>query len=408
MAIEDIEQVAATSGGGGGRGASGRPAVRTARIMRITTGGGSLLTPARMVSYGEQAARSAVPLSRALPPELAVYFGAVRAGEAAALAAGGAGAVAPGRRRRIRLHRDITERALLSVSVLQPSAAALAGMSAQARVRFADAQAELLRGEAGGGLATYPYLGLPAGDYLRFVRERCGRNGEGAALFVLDMGMDGATMEKMLDYLAGRGGPVLVPLIYRGAAGTPPPAGRAAVARRLGISRMAFLACQVHREVPAAGCSVSGLHAACFQQGFDMAAPALWSRPPRPSRRSRSRPRRPMAPAAGRTSGGARFFSPETWRIDPLADALASRGMRIVDEFLLSEHNGPDRRLVTSLLGGKSGWPDGNRLLLLQHLARVHEAISSAAEFGRMRTAISERGPGRGAPGTALPPLVLN
>ena len=106
--------------------------------------------------------------------------------------------------------------------------------------------------------------------------------------------------------------------------------------------------------------------------------------------------------------GGARLFSPETWRIGPLADALASRGMRIVDELLLSEHNGTDRRLVTALLGGGGGWPDGSRPLLLRQLARVHEAISSSAEFGRMRVAISERGPGRGAPEIALPLLVRN
>ena len=396
MTIEDIEQVDAPSGG-------------AARVMRITTGGGAFATPARMISHGEQAARSAIPLSRALPHELAVDFGVVRAVDAASLAAGGAAAAAPGLRRRARLHRDITERALLSVSVLQPSAAALACMTAPARVRFADAQAELLRdgpGGGGGGLVTYPYLGLRAGDYLRFVRERRGRDGEGAALFVLDMGMDGATMEKILDCLGGDGAPALVPLIHRGAGGPPsslpskpsPPPGRGVIGRHPGRPKMAFLACQVPREAPAGECSVSGLHAACFQHGFDMAAPAQ-RQPPPPRRRSGSRP----ADAAG----GARFFSPETWRIDPLADALASRGMRLVDEFLLGEHNGPDRMLVASVLGGGGGdAPPARRPLLLRQLARVHEAISSSAEFGRMRAAISERKSGRGAPEIAPPPLV--
>ena len=396
MTIEDIEQVDAPSGG-------------AARVMRITTGGGAFATPARMISHGEQAARSAIPLSRALPDELAVDFGVVRAVDAAALAAGGAAAAAPGLRRRARLHRDITERALLSVSVLQPSAAALACMTAPALVRFADAQAELLRGGpggggGGGGLVTYPYLGLRAGDYLRFVRERRGRDGEGAALFVLDMGMDGATMEKILDCLGGDGAPALVPLIHRGASGPPsPPPGRSVIGRHPGRPKMAFLACQVPREAPAGECSVSGLHAACFQHGFDMAAPAQQQRPPPPPRR-RSSSGRPDDAA-----GGARFFSPETWRIDPLADALASRGMRLVDEFLLGEHNGPDRMLVASVLGGgAAAAPPARRPLLLRQLARVHEAISSSAEFGRMRAAISERKSGSGAPEIAPPPLVRN
>ena len=396
MTIEDIEQVDAPSGG-------------AARVMRITTGGGAFATPARMISHGEQAARSAIPLSRALPDELAVDFGVVRAVDAAALAAGGAAAAAPGLRRLARLHRDITERALLSVSVLQPSAAALACMTAPALVRFADAQAELLRGGpgggGGGGLVTYPYLGLRAGDYLRFVRERRGRDGEGAALFVLDMGMDGATMEKILDCLGGDGAPALVPLIHRGASGPPsPPPGRGVIGRHPGRPKMAFLACQVPREAPAGECSVSGLHAACFQHGFDMAAPAQ-QQPPPPRRRSSCSGR--PADAAG----GARFFSPETWRIDPLADALASRGMRLVDEFLLGEHNGPDRMLVASVLGGGGGGggaPPARRPLLLRQLARVHEAISSSAEFGRMRAAISECKSGSGAPEIAPPPLVRN
>ena len=404
MAIEDIEQAGALSGGG-------HPAEGAARTMRITTDGGRLETPARMVSHGEQVARSDIPMSRALPTELAIDFRVVHGGAAAALASGGdRGEEAASRLgRRIRMYRDITERALLRMSVIQPSAAALAGMSAPARVRFADAQAELLRDECGGGgggLVTYPYLGLGAGDYLRFIGERHERGGEGAALFVLDMGMDGATMEKILAYFRDWRGPVLVPIIYRGSGRSLE--GRAAIGRYLGSPRMAFLACQVPREMPAGGGSVSGIHAACFQQGFDMAAPAQRSPPP-PGRRM------PPRMGAANVAAPARLFSPETWQIEPLADALASRGMRIVDEFLLNEHNGFDRRLITAMLGGRAAGgrsgagrrsPGARRPPPLRQLACVHEAISSSAEFGRMRAVISEREPGAGAPEIALPPLV--
>ena len=194
MTIEAVEQVgAAPEGGESGRdGLPGRPLPSEAafRIMRITTSGGAFETPARMVSYDEQAARSAVPLSRALPTELAVDLRVVRgAGAASILAAARGAGGSPGPDRRARLHCDITERALLRVTVHQPSPAALAGMSPAARVRFADAQAELQPRDESRGVVTYPYLGLRAGDYLWFVRSRR-RAGDGTALFVLDAGID--------------------------------------------------------------------------------------------------------------------------------------------------------------------------------------------------------------------------
>ena len=161
---------------------------------------------------------------------------------------------------------------------LQPSAGALAGMSAPARVRFADAQAELLRGGPG-GQATHPGLGLGAGYYLRFVRNRHERGAGGPVLFVLDMGMDGATMEKMLACFGDWGGPTHVPIIYRSSARSPP--GHAAIGRHLGSPRMAFLACQVPREMPAGGGSVSSIHTACFRQGLDMTALAQRQAPRR-------------------------------------------------------------------------------------------------------------------------------
>lgn len=404
MTIEAVEQVGAASGGGesGRDGLPGRPLPFEAafRIMRISTDAGSFETPARMVSYDEQAARSAVPLSRALPAELAVDFRVVRGAGAASILAAARGGGSPEPDRRARLHCDITERALLRVTVHQPSPSALAGMSPAARVRFADAQAGLQPRDGSRGVVTYPYLGLRAGDYLRFVRSRR-RAGDGTALFVLDAGMDGRTMEKVLDCIGEGGGPSLVPVIHGGAGGSP--AGRGPLGRLFSRPNTAFLACQVPRVAPAgagAGRGASGMHAACFQEGFDLAAPA------------QGRPRQPRGPRGAPYAAG--FFSPETWRIDPLADALASRGPRLVDEFLFGGDNGPDRRLVASALGrhaaaattaasaaGGRGYDGGDgdpaERRLLARLAIVHEAISSAAEFGCMRAAISGLEPPEGA-----------
>ena len=308
MTIEAIEQVGSVSSND----STCLPEGVAARSLRITTDAGSFETPARMVSYAEQAARSAIPLSRALPTELAVDFRVVRNGggiaSVLAAAAKGGGALEPDRR--AVLHGDITERALLRVSVHQPAPAALDGMSSSARLRFADAQAMLQPLDEPGGVAAYPYLGLPASEYLRFIGDRLKEGGPGSALFVLDAGMDGPTMEKILAYLGDLRGPSLVPVIHGGAGVSLQ--NHAAVRRHLSRQGTAFLACQVPREMTAGGQdNVSGPHAACFQQGFDMAAPAQQQQ-----RARRARGARGLA-AAG-------FFSPETWRIDALSDALVS------------------------------------------------------------------------------------
>lgn len=159
---------------------------------------------------------------------------------------------------------------------------------------------------------------------------------------------------------------------------------------------MAFLSCHVPREAAAAGgCGASGIHEACFQRGFDIAAPMR--RAPLPAR----------AGAAGPRRRGIRVFSPAAWRIEALADALASRRLGIVDEFLLGEHNEPDRRRITAMLEGHRGADaDPRKYRQLRHLAHVHEAIASSAEFDRVRAAIRDRSLGEQLPRTVLSPLV--
>lgn len=115
-------------------------------------------------------------------------------------------------------------------------------------------------------------------------------------------------------------------------------------------------------------------------------------------------PRRGGAPAAA----GIRMFSPDTWEIGALADALASRGLRIVDEFNLNEHNEPDRRRITAMLEGhEAADADPRKHRLLRQLARVHEAMSSSAEFDRMRAAIRGRAIGYRVHRTAVRQLAL-
>ena len=67
------------------------------------------------------------------------------------------------------------------------------------------------------------------------------------------------------------------------------------------------------------------------------------------------------------------MFSPAAREIGTLADARASRGLRIVDEPGLNGHNEPGRRGVAAMLEwhGAAG-ADSRKHRLLRQLARVH------------------------------------
>ena len=363
------------------------------RTMRITTDKGSFTTPARVISRNDHIARSDIPLSRELPPALTMDFKALVDGDVEGLTANGR--VAERLNRRTRQYHSITERALLRMSVFQPAQATLDRLSRSAKIRFADAQAEYLQDRMGCGITTYPYLDLAPSDYLQFIDDRYRRTGNATSLFVLHMNMGRARLELILDRLE-REGPAIVPLIHSSSASAVP--AYDAIKQRLGGQKTAFLACQVPQEGVVGGSPASMLHAECFGRGFDMAAPL--QRMPFP-------PRRGGTPAPAAT--GIKMFSPATWKIETLADALASRGLRIVDEFDLNEHNEPDRRRITAMLRGyKAADADPRKHVLLRQLARVHEAMSSSAEFDRMRAAIRDRALGDHVSRTALRQLALS
>lgn len=370
---------------------SRRPPGTVTRSMRITTDRGSFTTPARVISRNDHTARSDIPLSRELPPALTMDFKPLVDGDVEGLT--NDGRVAERLNRRTRQYHSITERALLRMSVFQPTQKTLGRLSTSAKIRFADAQAEYLQDRLGCGITTYPYLDLPANDYLQFIDDRYRRTEDATSLFVLHMRMGRDRLERILDRL-GEKGPIIVPLIHSGAAGAVP--AYDAIKQRLDDQKMAFLACQVPREQAVGGHAASMLHAECFGHCFDMVAPIQRMPFPRPQGN---------APAAA----GIRMFSPGTWRIEALADALASRGLGIVDELGLNEHNEPDRRLVTAMLAGhKAADADPRKYSLLRQLSRVHEAVSSSAEFERMAEAIRSRTLGDYVSRTALYRLVLN
>lgn len=122
------------------------------RSMRITTDAGSFTTPAWMISRGEHMSRSGIPLSRELPRELTVDFMMLADGDMRGLTADGK--VAERLNRRTLQYHSITEGVVLRMSVFQPSQRALDRLSAPAKMRFADAQAEQLQDRLGYGIVT--------------------------------------------------------------------------------------------------------------------------------------------------------------------------------------------------------------------------------------------------------------
>ena len=363
MILEDVAVEAMHVGG-----PLSPPGLR-ARAMSIVTSAGRVHTPARIISRSEHAARSEAAVSRALPHELAMDFRMLPLEDVAGLARNSA--VARRLVRPARQFQSYTKRVVLSMSVYQPDQGALADLPAADRVEFADAQAEFLQKNLGAELLTYPYLDLPASDYIRFMAERQRRNESCTTLFVLDMAMPPDALEKVVEYMAGTRQPVILPLIYRDPSSAV--SQHMIVSRCFDSPRMATIACHVPRVLP--GTRASGLHAAYARSGYDMVALQ--------QNRGRGAHRLDL--------DKIRFFSRRTLEIDPVRHVLMDRGRKLVDEFYLNGFNGPDRLHIAGMLGGLEGAaPDRQGLARLFHLARMHEALNSPREFELVRDLILE------------------
>lgn len=363
MVLEDMAVEAVDVGG-----PQSPPGLR-ARAMTILTSAGRIRTPARIIARSEHVARSKAAVSRALPHQLAMDFRMLPLADVAGLAE--RSAVARRLAGLARQFQSYTRRAALSMSVYQPEPSALAALSAAKRIEFADAQAEFLQRHLGAEFLTYPYLDLPASDYVRFIAERQRRNESCTTLFVLDMAMPAGALERIIDYMDRARRPTLLPLIYRDPSSTVPQ--HIAISKCFDSPRMATIACQVPRVLP--GTRTSGLHAAHVRSGYDMAVLQ--------QSRGYGTPRLDL--------DKIRFFSRKTLEIDPVKTVLMDRGRKLVDEFYLGDFNGPDRRHIAEMLGDlERAAANRQRFVRLFYLARMHEALNSPREFELVRGMILE------------------
>ena len=241
-------------------------------------------------------------------------------------------------------------------------------------MRFADAQHDMFRQNLDAETVAYPYVGLGASEYIKFITRRSRRDESCTTLFTLDMEMDHASLDKVLAHLQRDHRPAIVLLHHRDPDRTT--VQHRILARYARDEKMAFAACQVPRVGHVQGRAVSNLHTVAVRHGYDIVA---------------LEQRRPGGGAGG---AGERpvdldkilFYSRSGLRIDTLRDTLAQRGGDLVDEFYLNENNGRDREHIARTLDAFDGAAaDRRKFRRLAALAKVHEAFNSPREFARMR-----------------------
>ena len=350
------------------------PPVFWARAMKITTSDGIFRTPARVLMRSEHMARSEVPISRALPSELAMDFRPLDQKETRGLVEDSR--VAERIIRSTRQFNSCTRRAALRLSVVQPPQASLDTMTHEEKIRFADTQADMFRTNLDAEVITYPYMGFGTSDYIDFIARRSRRDESCTTMFVLDMQMTPPALDKVLGHLRSTGQPCIVPLRHRDPDKTV--AQHLILDRYLDSPKMAFLACQVPRIDYVKGQAVSNLHTVSARYGYDMVA--LEQHRPAPSTSHSLDLNRIM------------LYSRSGLRIDAIRDALEQRGAGLLDEFHLDRGNDRDRRHIAYLLQTlDEATADPGRFRKLACLVRVHEALNSPREFARMRDMISGR-----------------
>ena len=207
MIVEDVETIVPMRSG------PAAPSGFKARVMKITTSSGVFHTSARILTRTEHMARSDVPISKALPSDLAMDFRPLDQKGTRDFVKDSRAAV--NIIRSTRQFNSCTRRAALRVSVLQPPKASLQKMSAEQRIRFADAQADMFRANLDAETVAYPYIGLGASEYIKFITRRSRRDESCTTLFTLDMEMDPSSLNKVLGHLQRDHRPAIVLLHHR-------------------------------------------------------------------------------------------------------------------------------------------------------------------------------------------------
>ncbi len=325
------------------------------KVITIKTDMGDFTTPSRLISRGEYTARSAVPLSRPPPLDLAVDFKNIFAKNMNEILTSNAKAKDLIRHSKSFHHQ--TERAKFRISIYQPSNSAFDGLGIKNRKKFLAMQADFCQLDQGNEIVTYPYWKAPFSRYKEYV-DTYFREDPYSTIFVVDMGAPHAHFKKVVDYLVKKGSKMIA-LIYE----YPEEVANnhLHIATEYADKNLAFIACQVPREYLKK--KISAIHPWQFR-GIDLVAPFQ-------GRGGEVKP----------DLNKVNFFRVDLG-FENIRTAFEHHGTIIADELDLNFSDEKDRELVRKMISGyKSGAVNSRKFERLVNLARVHETIVSSNEF---------------------------
>ncbi len=341
------------------------------RSLEIITDKGSVSTPYKTTNRLEFVARSGVPLLKALPYNITSDFKLLDSntinmflntdGKANKRLLG-----------IVKQFNAITKSSKLRISIFQPMDGVLASWSIKQKINFADTQAEYFQSKLNSELITYPFLNLPMHDYLRFIDKRYDGNEMQSTIFTLDMGMNPAYLEQILEHLKYKREPMIIALIHR--------KWNIATRQHMIVNsyfdnpKMVFMACQVERTDDDTGYA-SNTHLTTIGSNFDIVALKQAYGFPINQKLELNR---------------IKFFAPETLRVDNL-DTTFQQQRDLISELDLSNADVLDLEHLPQVIKGRNGAKiHPKKYQILFYLARVHETITSAAVFSKEREMIHE------------------
>jgi len=300
-----------------------------------------------------------IPLSKALPTELANDFKQIDVNQAKSFLEENGGLIKA--IRNCRQFHQITSRAIFRTTFFQPFKTALDIMNNEQKEKFIDLQAGIQL-NLGSNLVTYPHMGYGLHDYLQYIDKYYPPTDEFSAIFTLDMGMPVNTFEAVLEHLVNKAGPKIIALIFKEWENAP--LQHYAVRKYFDKENVAFMACQVDREHFVS--NASNLHGIQFgsfdlmamKQGTGFAEPKI-------------------------DLNKIRFISTNTLGFKNINETFSDPIRDIISEFEISPKDVNDLNLLENIrkyyIGARH---HSKKFNILMYLSKFHEGITSSPEFG--------------------------
>ena len=337
------------------------------RILEIHTDKGKITTPTRLTTNSEVLARSEIPLASSIPMDCCISFRPLEQKFMDNFLSDISSKSSMLIKKNIQFE-DLAKKAKLRLSIFQPAEIALANMTKESKVKFADIQAKYLQFLIGTEIITYPYLNFSASDYIEFIDKHYRRDEDVSTVFTFDMKMEESTFKKVIDHLIAKKEPMLIAIIYRDWKDHVGQYDH--IASKSNEEQIAFIACQVERED--AYTNLSKLHE-MTHNSFDLIALKQNSRGGKPKL----------------DLNKIRIFSPQKKALDSIINTMGDEKRDILNELEIPDYNFNDQNLVKKMIKGyKGALVSERKFKRWYYLARVHEMVTSKKEFSRTQEAI--------------------